>query len=375
MPPVSADDRLRIHYRVRFSEGEPAADRARDIAYEQTVELPAACVNRELTDHFVGRVESVERGSLDWAQVTISYASERLVDDGAQLLNLLFGNISLKRGIQIRSIEWPVSMLQQFGGPRYGADGLQTLAGNDGSKPLLCAALKPVGLNVEQLGELCYQFAAGGANLIKDDHGITNQPSAPFRERLQSCQAAVERAQQERGQPCLYFPNVSGPSATLHERLELARDTGCKGVMISPMLTGIDSLQQIRAFDDLALLAHPALSGMMFGDDHGLLPELVLGDLFRMLGADGVIYPNVGGRFPFDARQCARINDHLRQPFGGLLASAPAPGGGIDVKLIAHWVAQYGAQTILLIGGSLYAQADLTLATSELMKAIDKASS
>jgi ribulose-bisphosphate carboxylase large chain len=374
MPLVSADNRLRVHYRIRFSEGEPAEERARDVAYEQTVELPAACVNRELTDHFVGRVESVERGSLDRAQVTISYAPERLIDDAAQLLNLLFGNISLKRGIQIRSIEWPTSLLQRFGGPRYGADGLQTLAGNDSSKPLLCAALKPVGLSAEQLGKLCYQFAAGGANLIKDDHGITNQPSAPYRERVRTCQAAVERAQQERGRPCLYFPNVSGPSATLHERLELARDAGCKGVMISPMLTGIDSMQQIRTFDGLALLAHPALSGMMFGDDHGLLPELVLGDLFRILGADGVIYPNVGGRFPFDARQCARINDHLRQPFDDLLASAPAPGGGIDVKLIAHWVAQYGAQTILLVGGSLYAQANLSQATAELMRAIEKAS-
>ena len=80
------------------------------------------------------------------------------------------------------------------------------------------------------------------------------------------------------------------------------------------------------------MLAHPALTGSLFGRRAGMAPELVLGDLFRLAGADAVIYPNAGGRFDFSAATCVRINDHLRRPLGALRPSLPAPAGGMDVR-------------------------------------------
>ena len=113
------------------------------------------------------------------------------------------------------------------------------------------------------------------------------------------------------------------------------------------------------------------MTGAFFGDRHGIAPEVLLGDLFRVLGADGVIYPNVGGRFPFNDRTCHAINERLRGELGGLRRSFPTPGGGIDVKIVPHWLAQYGPDTILLIGGSLYIQSDLSDATRKLVEALD----
>jgi ribulose-bisphosphate carboxylase large chain len=98
-----------------------------------------------------------------------------------------------------------------------------------------------------------------------------------------------------------------------------------------------------------------------------------LGDVFRVLGADGVIYPNVGGRFPFDDLTCQAINARLRGDLGNISPAFPAPGGGIDVKIVPHWLGLYGPDTILLIGGSLYGQDDLTRATRRLVDSVVQA--
>jgi len=372
-PGLSADDRLRVTYRLLCGEGETPHDKAQDIAYEQTVELPPACVGDAITAGVVGRVESVEPGtSRGWTAV-ISYASEWIGDDAAQLANVLFGNISLKQGIVITDIEWPGTLLDLFGGPAHGIAGLRSMTGVDAKRPLLCAALKPVGLSAAELAELCYRFADGGIDLIKDDHGLTDQPSAPFEARVRRCSKAVARANRATGGNTLYFPNVTGPAASLDARIEIARRAECRGVLVSPLLAGLDSLQRLARQSGLAVLAHPALSGAFFGSSHGILPEVLLGDVFRILGADGVIYPNVGGRFPFDDRLCLAINQRLRRDLYGISPAFPVPGGGIDVKIVPHWLAHYGPDTILLIGGSLYSQDDLTQATRRLVDSLEHA--
>ncbi|HEX2796582.1 MAG TPA: ribulose 1,5-bisphosphate carboxylase, partial [Immundisolibacter sp.] len=168
-----------------------------------------------------------------------------------------------------------------------------------------------------------------------------------------------------------YFPNVTAPAALLARRLAAAREAGCLGVLISPWLVGLDTLRLIRDQYGLAILAHPALTGSLFGRGAGMAPQLVLGDLFRLAGADAVIYPNAGGRFDFSAATCARINDHLRRPLGTLRPSLPAPAGGMDVARAGQWVRRYGPDTLLLIGGSLYAQGDLQRGAAALRAVVE----
>src|SRR5207253_5820723 len=58
-----------------------------------------------------------------------------------------------------------------------------------------------------------------GIDLIKDDHSLADQTTAPFRERVERCQEAVARANDEAGGNALYFPNVtSGPVGMLEDR-------------------------------------------------------------------------------------------------------------------------------------------------------------
>lgn len=365
-------DRLDITYLLTCSPGESAEEKALGIALEQTVELGLECIDADIRHRIVGRVEELAPLADGRYRARISYPLAAIGNELTQALNLLFGNISLKQGIQIIDIDWPVALLAAFGGPAYGTAGLREITAQ-ASGPLLCSALKPIGLSATQLADRCYQFALGGVHIIKDDHGVADQPDAPFAERLAHCQAAVERASDETGQQSLYFPNVTAGYRELPKRLQAAQAAGCRGVLINPWITGLDALLFARDEFELALMAHPAMTGAYFGASHGLTAELLLGDLFRLAGADASIYPNAGGRFGFSVETCEAINHRLRRPLDQIKPSMPTPGGGMDVTRAPEWVRRYGPDTIVLIGGSLYAQGDLAAASKALREALTAA--
>ena len=366
------DDALLVHYRLTPAPGENAADKARGIALEQTAELPARCIPETLLETHVGQLVDLQQTDDNTWNASIAYAPELCGGEATQLLNLLFGNISMKAGILITGIDWPPALLEHFGGPGHGITGLRSLLQLPPHQPLSCTALKPMGSDASALAAMTRAFAAGGVDIIKDDHGLANQPSARFGDRLHACQQAVEQVNARHGGRSLYFPNVTAGPSELLERLAMARDAGCRGVLLSPWLCGLDSLRLARDDFGLAVIAHPAMTGSYFGSEHGLQPEVLLGDLFRVAGADAVIYPNTGGRFGFSLATCEAINDALRRPLGGLHAAMPAPGGGMDMARAAHWIDQYGVDTMVLIGGSLYERGDLRSATRELLATLGR---
>jgi len=335
--------RLRVTYDLTCSPGEDAEEKARRITFEQTVELPDHLVSAELAERMVGRVERVEAPDQGRARAVVSYPVAAVGSEFPQMFNLLFGNISLQRGIRVSAVDWPATWLANQPGPRFGIDGLRRLCGCARRRPLLCAALKPMGLSASELARICGEFASGGVDLVKDDHGLADQPAAPFRERLQRCQEAVERVNRNHGGSTLYAPNLTGPADRIAERAEQALDAGCRAALISPLLVGPDTVRSLAERSGLALLAHPALSGAYFQKDHGIAPEVLLGQLFRIVGSDAVIYPNAGGRFPFTEAMCRGINAALTGTLGTMRPAFPVPGGGIDVRRVPHWIERYGS--------------------------------
>ncbi|HXF96473.1 MAG TPA: RuBisCO large subunit C-terminal-like domain-containing protein, partial [Gemmatimonadales bacterium] len=265
---------VRITYALTCRPGEDPVAKAQDVALEQTAELPAPAVPPDVD--VVGTVETVEpAGDGRWRAV-IAYRAEVVGGDLLQLLNVLFGNISMKSGIQVTDLELPPDLLARFPGPAYGIGGLRALTGVS-RRPIVCTAIKPLGLDARRLADLAYQFARGGMDIVKDDHGLADQPSAPFAERVARCQEAVARANAETGGRTLYFPNVTAGPAEFLARAERARTLGCRGVLLSPMLTGLGGLGDLARDSRLALLAHPTLAGAFFHSDHGVRPEVLLG--------------------------------------------------------------------------------------------------
>ncbi len=368
--PAVDDDRLRVVYELLCDGDEDAFARAREIAFEQTVELPEACVPPPLQRAVVGRLEGMERlGTRRW-RATLSYPAEIVGGQVPQLLNLLYGNVSLFTGVRVAEVGWPGSLVSALPGPAFGISGIRGLLPQAAGRALLCTALKPIGLTSRELAILAARFARGGVDLIKDDHGLADQATAPFGERVKRCQGEVRLVAEETGKESLYLPHLSGPIEELPAKVELLRREGVRGALVSPFTLGLDVLRWLAASSGLVLLAHPAFSGTLFGRQHGIAPEVVYGELLRLLGADGVIYVNAGGRFPVAVEQCEAVNERLRRPFGDVRPAFPVAGGGVKVESLPRWAARYGPDTIFLVGGSLYLQRDLEEASRRLVQAL-----
>src|SRR5437879_12233009 len=135
------------------------------------------------------------------------------------------------------------------------------------------------------------------------------------------------------------------------ERAGAARRAGCRGVLVNALPAGLGAVGEIAATTGLAIMSHPSLAGAFFHPDHGIAPEVLLGDLFRVAGSDAVIYPNVGGRFTFSEATCAAINARLRGPLGQVSPSFPVPAGGIHAARVPHWIERVGGETLVAVVG------------------------
>jgi ribulose-bisphosphate carboxylase large chain len=344
-------ERILATYRIRGPESELRA-RAEALAAEQSVEMPVAAIRDErILREVVATVESIRPGP-EVSEVVLGIAPATTGHETSQLVNMLFGNCSLQPEVELVDVQLPPGFEKAFPGPRFGIDGIRTLTRARG-RPLTCSALKPQGSSPQQLAALARTFAAAGLDVIKDDHGIANQAYAPFAERVAAVQQAVTKANQETGGHAVYAPTFSGGPRALAEQARVARECGVKMALVAPMLVGLPTFVELQVELDIPVMAHPAFAGA-----GRIAPPLLLGKLFRLLGADATIFPNHGGRFSYGRETCLAIAENARGPLRGLRATLPVPAGGMTVERVPEMLRDYGPDTLLLIGGGLLAAGD-----------------
>jgi ribulose-bisphosphate carboxylase large chain len=350
-------ERFTVHYRLAASREAEARATTRGICLEQTVEVSDKLLaDDDIRAHVVARIEALEAVAPGRYDVAISYAVETAAGELTQLLNVVFGNSAMQPGIQVLRLDLPPSLLQQFKGPRFGREGLRALLGV-AERPLLGTALKPMGLSAGDLAELAYQLALGGVDIIKEDHGLTDQLFAPFAERVPRCAEAVVRANRETGYRSLYVPNVTAPADRVLNRARQAKAWGAGGIMVAPGLTGWDTLRVLAEDDALALpiLSHPAWLGTFaISPEQGVAHHVIYGQLPRLAGADATIFVNHGGRFAFTRDDCRGIVEATQQPMGQLKPIFPIPAGGMTLDRLPEMAEFYGSEAVFLIAGGLY---------------------
>ncbi len=351
-------ERFTVVYRIRGDEAA-AREKAGIICFEQTVELDDAVVtDRRIRDAIVGKIDRFLAVRSDLYEARISYAVETSALELTQLLNVVFGNTSIKAGIRVVHLELCDGIFSKFPGPRFGIDGLRRALGVVG-KPLLCTALKPMGKSVREIAELAYRFALGGVDVIKDDHGLTDQPFCPFHPRVEACAEAVEKANRETGKRSIYVPNVTAPAPEVVERARFAKKAAAGGLLLSPGLNGFDTMRALAEDPrvDLPIISHPALLGSMVTcQDNGFSHAALFGQLQRLAGADASVFPNYGGRFGFTRDECEEISVACRAPMGPYRTIFPTPGGGMSLERVPDMLELYGDDVLFLVGGSLYAR-------------------
>lgn len=354
-PGMKDSERIRAAYRLSCESAE-AERLARAIVYEQTVELPPAQVAGTPAADNVGRIARLEPepdAGGGW-RLEVDYPAGLASGQLSQLCNLLYGNVSMYRGVRLLDVTLPGPLLARFPGPRFGAAGLRGLIGVYG-RPLVATAIKPRGLPLAELAGLAGAFARGGGDIVKDDQNLVRDGFDAFRAHVDACATAVEQANAASGRRCLYLPHLAGPDEELEQRAEFVRSRGLHGALMCPLAMGLDRARALAARYQLLFMAHPALSGACTnGAREGIAPGVLLGTLFRLAGADLSVFPSPGGRFAVDEEDCGAIAAALRAPLGGLAESLPAPGGGLGPDRAAALAAAYGSEAAWLIGGSLH---------------------
>jgi len=353
---AATTERFRVVYRIFAESAAEAMRRSHDVALEQTVEVPADVVPEGfIADEIVGKVGRAEMGERGVFDVAISYSPESVGTELCQLLNVIFGNSSIQQGIKVVGLEPGTAITKRFAGPRFGIEGVRARA-NRPKGGLISPVIKPQGSSPETLADIAFRCVAGGADIIKDDHGLADQPVAPFRERTEQVAAAVAKANAEFGRSALHFANVTGRPDQLAERAFFAKKAGAGGVLLMPGLLGFDIVQQLAADPafDLPIMTHPSFTGpFVLTSDTGFTHAMMYGVLQRLAGSDISVFPNVGGRFGFSAEECVSIADACRDPAGIGRPIFPSPGGGMSVDRAADMAAMYGNDVVYLIGGSL----------------------
>src|SRR5262249_49352247 len=140
----------------------------------------------------------------------------------------------------------------------------------------------------------------------------------------------------------------------MQRQIALAVAEGLECVMIAPMICGFPAMQTLRhRFPDVVFFAHPSMGGAA-----RIAPEFLLGRLFRLMGADAVIFPSFGGRFGYSRETCAMLARNARQSDQGMKSALPVPAGGMTLERTRAIIDFYGRDTMLLIGGDILSAGD-----------------
>lgn len=350
--------RFSVTYRIFAADLAEARNRAEAVALEQTVEVPRDVVPEGyIADEIVGQVEDLGQEAEGRFRATISYSPDSAGFEFSQFVNVIFGNSSIQKGLKVLEIEPGQTMTARHPGARFGAAGIRALCGR-AQGGMIAPVLKPQGLDADALALIAERCTLGGADIIKEDHGITDQPCAPFRERVEKVCVAVAKANERRddGRRSLYFPSLAGQAQDLEANLQFAKQAGVDGLLIMPGLLGFGWVARIAQDPDLRLpiMTHPAFLGpYVLSEDTGLTHGVMFGTLQRLAGADISVFPNVGGRFGFSSGECQHIARSCLDPQGPGKAMLPSPGGGMSIERAADMVSMYGSDVVYLLGGSL----------------------
>jgi ribulose-bisphosphate carboxylase large chain len=364
-----SSDRITAVYHVTDAPDRIAA-RAESIAVEQSVEMPVSAISDPtVLDEIVGRVDGISDLGNNCFEVRIGLAVATTGLEPGQLLNMLFGNSSIHADVTLQDAVFPDILAQALGGPHHGLAGFRARAGA-GDRALTCSALKPQGLDAKGLAAIAAQLAAGGLDFIKDDHGLADQAYSPFAERVPRIAEAVATAR--RDGKTGYLPSLNGHLDQMRRQIGIARASGLDAVLIAPMIAGVATFHAlVRENPDIAFMAHPAMAGA-----GRIAPPLLLGKLFRLLGADATVFPNHGGRFGYSPDTCRALAGAALSPWGGLAATAPVPAGGMTPDRVAEMLQFYGKDVMLLIGGGLLsAGPQMTAQAARFVEAVAQAGS
>jgi len=258
--------------------------------------------------------------------------------DIALLLSvLLYSSIQgSTRQLRLLDLDIPQNFWSTLPGPRFGKDGLRSLAGEAG-RPLFGVILKPrQGLTPDIAASIAAAATRGGADYVIDDEVLVDHPRCPLIERAKRVVKACDSVAQKRGRPVLYVVNVISRSSRVQnwiaELINLDRREVHLGIMVNGLVMGFEAVAEIReAMPEWPLVATTVASGMLVLAPHYNISEHILAQLARLAGGDAVYSIRHATEYEYDASKIDTLQKHLWQHQEFVKPAMPIYAGSISL--------------------------------------------
>jgi len=307
----------------------------------------------EVPDHTFGPIEDGPRTFvLDIAFPMINFGTQI-----PMLLSAVLGNISMMGNLKLVDLVFPKAFTDAFPGPQFGIEGIRDFLGVQDRAITNCMIKPCSGLSPELAGEVFFESAMGGIDIVKDDELIANASYSSIADRVATCMAAEKRAFEETGEHTYFAANVTDTPNRMLDNVKAALDGGANMIMVNAFTAGFGSVRMLAEMDlGVPLMVHPDFAGVYaWAPNTGMSAHLALGKLPRLAGADVVVYPISHGKIPIRQESYVKIAKTLQDDFAGKKAVWPMPGGGTHAGMTELMIDELGNDVILGCGAAVHA--------------------
>lgn len=335
-------------YQVPWSDN--LAERAEAIAIGMTLGSrhdlrPSRQVDLQ---QFLGEVGDIDRPMHNIGIFSIRYPIRNFKPTIASLLTVVFGRLSLDGPIRLVGLDLPEAFLAQFPGPSHGVPGLRAKFGIHHRPFVMSIFKRENGATLEEFEESFQQQIDGGVDWVKDAEIYFFDDPAPLLQRIAIARNLLADRADRTGQLGFYAPNLTGTPREILDTAHRAIDAGVQAFLISPFVMGLDILVELRREQiEVPFIAHPAFAGGLVAPHAwGVAPEILLGLLPRIAGADIVLFPSPYGTTATSRADALAIHHRLSEP-GQFPEVISGPSSGIHLGLVEQLVEDFGYDIVV----------------------------
>jgi len=277
------------------------------------------------------------------------------------MLTATFGNISMGGDLKMVDLRFPKSYLKDFGGPKFGIEGVRKLL-NVPKRPLLNNMIKPcVYTWADSFKDVFFEAAVGGCDIIKDDELVAAQDFNTLEQRVPAYMEMVDKAKEETGENTLFTVNITDKLDKFLENADKAQELGVNALMVNYLVMGLPALRKLAEDPSVKvpILAHMDFAGAMYMSPwHGVSSHLILGKFARLAGADIVVHPAPYGKASVISEKFSRVAQACRYPMANIKPMFPMPSGGITASMVDKVMKALGNDIVIGSGGGIHAHPD-----------------
>lgn len=230
--------------------------------------------------------------------------------------------------IKLIDIEFPVSFLTEFDGPRFGVKGIRSIL-DIMDRPLFFGVVKPnVGLDPQSFAGLALEGWKGGLDAAKDDEMLFDPDYSPFAERMRLVGRAMKEAEDASGEKKMFIANITDEVYRLKELHDTAVENGINAVMVNVMAVGLSAVRMLRKYASVPIIAHFDCIAPMSRHPYFGVSTTVITKLQRLCGCDAIIMPGLGSRMMTTEEEVIANASECSKPMGDIKSVLPVPGGG-----------------------------------------------